>query len=81
MDNPDFPLYRRSVNGLNWYRITSPMMFTEVQRVGSRYIAHQVRALIHPDRVRIADLIAMEDGHVVACEPSEFDAVLEHCSA
>ena len=79
MDDPDLPLYRRSVNGLNWYRITSPMMFTEVQRIGNRYIAHQVRALIHPDRVRIADLIAMENGHVVACEAFEFEAALERC--
>ena len=79
MDDPDFPLYRRAVNGLNWYRISSPMLFTEVHRVGSRYVAHQVRALIHPDHVRIADLIAMENGHVVACEALEFEAALAQC--
>ncbi len=77
MDAPDFPLYRRSINGLNWYCITSPMLFTEVQRVGSRYVVHQVRALIHPDRLRIADLIAMQDDHVVACEAPEFKLALE----
>ena len=81
MDDPDLPLYRKSANGLNWYRIASATEFTEVQHVGSRYVAHQVRALNYPERVRIAELTAMEGGHVIVCEMAEFEAVLAKCGA
>jgi hypothetical protein len=81
MDDPDFPLYRRSVNGLNWYRIDSPTEFTEVQRVGNRYVFHQVKAVIYPEKARVLELIAATDDHVAACDPSEFDAALESCGA
>jgi hypothetical protein len=79
MDDPHFPLYRRSANGLNWYRIDSPTEFTEVQHVGRRYVVHRVRALIYPERMRIAELIGMEGGHVLACGVKEFEATLTRC--
>ena len=46
MDEIRFPLYRRSSNGLNWYRIDSATEFTEVQQVGNRYVSHRVKAMI-----------------------------------
>ena len=79
MDEPRFPLYRRSSNGLNWYRIESMTEFTEVQRVGSRYVAHHVKALIYPEKVRVMELIAADDGHVVACEVDSFKTHLAQC--
>lgn len=80
MDDPDFPLYRRSANGLNWYRIDSPTEFTEVQRVGNRYVVHRVKAVIYPEKVRVMELIAAKDGHVAACEAHDFDNCLAQCS-
>jgi len=73
---PSFPLYRRSANGLNWYRIESWTAFTEVQRVGSRYIAHRVLVKAYPERVRIQDLIDMADAHVQACPAKEVESLL-----
>lgn len=72
MPEPGFPLYRRSTNNMNWYRIESATAFTEVQQVGSRFVAHHVQAVIWPDRARIMELIAMADGHVAACDAAEF---------
>jgi hypothetical protein len=73
---PTFPLYRRSANGLNWYRIESPTVCTEVQQVGSRYVVHRLEAVIYPEKARILGLIAMEEGHVHACSADEVEALL-----
>lgn len=73
---PSFPLYRRSVNGLNWYRIESWTAFTEVQRVGSRYLAHRVLVRAYPERVRIQELIDMAEGHVQECPAQEVEGLL-----
>lgn len=75
MSEPRFPLYRRSANGLNWYRIESDTEITEVQRVGSRYVVHRMKALIYPEKMRIMELIMMEDGGVEGCDANEFDEV------
>lgn len=76
MPEPQFPLYRRSANGLNWYRIESATEFTEVQSVGSRYVAHLIKALTYPEKVRIMELIAIEDGGATTCRGDEFDLIL-----
>lgn len=75
-DAPSFPLYRRSANGLNWYRVESWTAFTEVQRVGGRYIAHRVQAKAYPERVRLQGLVDMTDGHVQACPAAEVEDLL-----
>ena len=72
-----FPLYRRSSNGLNWYRIDSATEFTEVQQVGNRYVSHRVKAMIYPEKVRVMELIAADDGHVVLCDEDAFESVLD----
>ncbi|MBS1548201.1 MAG: hypothetical protein JST38_18500 [Bacteroidetes bacterium] len=76
MEQTGFPLYRRSSNGLNWYRVDSPTEFMEVQRVGKRYVVHRVEAVIYPEKARVMALIAMDDGHVHACPAQEVEALL-----
>ena len=77
MDEVRFPLYRRSTNGLNWYRINSPTELMEVQRVGSRYVYHRLLASAYPEQVRIMELIAMADGHVEVCPAEEVEELIE----
>ena len=72
MSDPQFPLYRSSANGLNWYRIESKTVFTEVQRVGSRSVIHLVKAETFPEKVRILELIGLEHG-CSECSPEEFE--------
>lgn len=81
MDEIHFPLYRRTENGLNWYRVESITEFTEVQKVGSRYVSHRVKAFIYPEKVRVMELIAAEGGHVVNCEAEAFETRLSQCHA
>lgn len=76
MPDPQFPLYRCSANGLNWYRIDALTEFTEVQRVGSKYVLHRVMAETFPEKVRVLELIGLEHGSV-DCGATEFEKALE----
>ncbi|MBS1944480.1 MAG: hypothetical protein JST98_04610 [Bacteroidetes bacterium] len=71
-----FPLYRRSSNGLNWYRIDSESELTEVQALGRRHVVHHLRAHAYPERLRIHGLITLEDGHVEECGAAEVEELL-----
>ncbi|MBS1939595.1 MAG: hypothetical protein JST38_01785 [Bacteroidetes bacterium] len=71
-----FPLYRRSANGLNWYRIESESELTEVQAVGRRHVIHHLKAHAYPERLRIHGLITLEDGHVEECGAAEVEELL-----
>lgn len=76
MEDLWFPLYRRSANGLNWYRIGSATELTEVQRVGGRYLLHRLEARAYPEKARIMDLVAMRDGHVEECPGEEVERLI-----
>lgn len=76
MHKPQFPLYRRSINGLNWYRIESPTEVTEVQRIGNRHVVHHLEAVAYPERVRVMSLIDMHDGHVEECPAEEVENLI-----
>lgn len=76
MENASFPQYRRSINGLNWYRIESATKLVEVQRIGQRYVVHRLEAIAYPERVRVMSLIDMHDGHVETCSPEEVENLI-----
>lgn len=63
-----YPLFRRSAGGRNLYRIEGPQRFTELQRIGARYVLHQVEALAYPEMLRIQDMTDLAEG---AYEPIE----------
>jgi hypothetical protein len=74
MDIPrEFPCYRQLANHQSRYRIASPSAFTEVQRVGTRFIVHEVHATTYPELVRIAELIDATDGTVHRIHAADFD--------
>lgn len=62
------------------YRIESETSFTEVQRVGNRYLAHRISALTWPERLRIADMLANRDGSLTRYTPEEFDRWLNEAT-
>ena len=70
---PHYPLYRALTNGASRFRIESSDHFTEVQRIGSRYLLIEVRAYTYPEKVRIAELISGRDGGVVEIQAAEFE--------
>lgn len=68
-----FPVYRKLANGRSCYRIESETAFTEIQRVGSRYVAHHVVAHTWPERLRIQDMLANADDSLAPITRAEFE--------
>jgi hypothetical protein len=53
-----FPAYRRASHGRNYYRIEGMRSFTEIQRIGSRWVVHRVNHAAYPEQVRIMEMLA-----------------------
>ena len=77
MTNTSFPLFLRITGGHSVYRIASETSFTEVQRIGQRYVAHHIVALTWPERLRIADMLANTAGSWEPITAALFDDWLE----
>lgn len=71
MDDLEFPIYRKSLSGKNWYRINSIDRLVEVQQMGEKYYKHELTATIYPDKLLIQDLIACQNYEV--CSEEEFE--------
>ena len=71
-----WPQYRRTVSGSNHYRIEAEDRFTELQRLGTRWIVHEGRDAPYPERVRIHEMLAEWEGHFVPEEPQVFEGLL-----
>lgn len=80
MNNTTFPVYLRITDGLSVYRIASETSFTEVQRVGQRFVAHHVVAQTWPERLRIADMLANFTGVWSVTSEDEFDHWLDRAA-
>lgn len=76
-----WPQYRRTVSGSNHYRIEADDRFTELQRLGKRWIIHEVRDAPYPERVRIHEMLADREGHFVPEEPLVFEGLLTEALA
>lgn len=59
-----YPAYRRMEGAGHFYRVDGPTSFTEVQALGGRYIAHQVRSAAYPERLRVMQMMACEPPYV-----------------
>ena len=71
-----WPQYRRTVSGSNHYRIEAEDRFTELQRLGKRWIVHEVRRAPCPERVRNHEMLSEWEGHFVPEEAQVFEALL-----
>ncbi|MBK6882829.1 MAG: hypothetical protein IPH05_07785 [Flavobacteriales bacterium] len=69
-----FPTYRRLSGADHLYRIDALDRFVELQRIGSRWVRHEVHALAYPEKVRIMEMIEGADGRFLPIAISEWDA-------
>lgn len=58
MDKHVFPVYRKLVGGGHYYRIRGEDRFDELQRVGDRWLLHEVSAKAYPERLRVHEMLA-----------------------
>ena len=74
--NWQFPQYRQSANGLNLYRVDSDVAFTELQFIGEKILAFEVRASTYPERLRIQDLLNCVNDSCSVIPAERFQEVL-----
>ena len=75
MTSFDFPQYRKYPTGTSYFKIESLEVFEELQVMGSRTLTHRIEAKIHPDRMRILDMLNNHEGAWVVIDAAEYEAV------
>lgn len=75
METEPHPIYRCSADGAHLYRIDGPDRFTELQRVGARWVMHVVVASAYPEKVRLAGIVSGADG-TIPSDGREFERIL-----
>ena len=75
MAGTKFPMDRRTADGRHFYRILASDHFIDVQRVGERWMVHEVHARAYPELVRIQEML-VDHGRYPPMGPGEWDRVL-----
>ena len=70
------PQYRRTADGRHAYRITAGG-FTEIQRIGRRFIVHEVYARAYPEMVRIHQMLHDPHGRYLEITAAEWHLLWE----
>ena len=73
-----FPLYRKSKNGKNFYKITSIAQFEEIKIIGSKAILHQTEAVQFPEKNYLMDLIETNPEYFEISSQEEYSTISEH---
>ncbi len=61
-EGPTWPQFRRMRDGRHVYRIESPDRFTELQRIGTRWVRHTVQVTMYPEMLRLREMLTGGDG-------------------
>lgn len=67
-----FPLYRKRINNLHFYKFLSEDRFVELQLVGNKVFELSFEAKIYPDKLMIQDMINLKDQGITEIKEQEF---------
>lgn len=67
-----FPVFLKTSSGSNYYQILSPAHFWEWQRIGTKGVMLEIKALTLPDRWVIQDLLNNTTGNLVEISEEEW---------
>jgi predicted ribosome-associated RNA-binding protein Tma20 len=70
-----FPQYRKHLSGKNFYKITDPSNFTEIQLIGSKKIILEIKANTYFETLRIQEMLNESDCYLLADE-KEIEALI-----
>ncbi|MCB0768800.1 MAG: hypothetical protein KDC00_00150 [Flavobacteriales bacterium] len=70
--DPSYPIYRQLAGGGHFYRVESLERFTELQRIGGRWVKHEIHAVAYPEMLRIHELIEGAEGRYVALDVDQW---------
>ncbi len=75
MTTSSFPTYRK-YTGINvWFKIVDDKNFTEIKKIGSRFLVQEVEASQYPEMVLIQDMLSCLEGRWEEDDEKEFDQV------
>jgi hypothetical protein len=77
---PSYPLFRKYVNGKNFFKIISPSEFEELQLLGKKWTLYHFTAKILPDRNLIHDLTFNDPLNIEAIEEHEYEEIRKLCA-
>ncbi len=75
MNENSFPFYCKLSNEKSYYKVESPDVFIELQRLGSLISKYKIVANQYPEKLRIMDMMELKDGIWIASSKAEFDAL------
>lgn len=67
-------MYRRYKNNLSYFKIISPVLFEEVQRIGSKKVVRLTEAKLYPEKMFIRDLLYHYEEMAYATNEQEYEA-------
>lgn len=73
-----YPQYRKNTSGTSFYQITSATHVVELQRLGSKFIKHDIEARILPEKTLIHDLLHCADGHYLIMDEDDWKNTIEN---
>jgi hypothetical protein len=78
--NMKFPVYRKYLNEMSYFRIDSPEKFEEIRRIGSRLLitAHEVKIL--PERNMVHDLLHDYKSFAVEIFAEEYNQIAQNAA-
>lgn len=76
-----WPQFRRMRDGRHVYRIESPDRFTELQRIGARWVRHTVQVTMYPEMLRLREMLTGGDGLYEPITASEWTFLEDQVSS
>jgi hypothetical protein len=76
----EYPQFRKLSNEKSYYKIDSATELTEIQRVGEKFLVHQLQAKILPEKLLISDLIACDSSNYSIITAEEYLDFEEFCN-
>ncbi|MDI1354330.1 MAG: hypothetical protein PSX36_05410 [bacterium] len=61
----DFPVYRKYKNSKSYFKIINPLLFEEIQIIGTRKVIKQTQAKLFPEKIFVRDLV-LNFGHMAS---------------
>jgi len=77
MISSNFPLFRKTPNEKSFYKISANDELLEIQKIGSKFISHQLKAKIFPEKNLLQDMIENKDDFWININEKEFEVIYQ----
>jgi hypothetical protein len=71
----NFPVYRKYKNNASYFKILNPVLFEEIQVIGTKRVVRQTEAKLFPEKNFVHDLVFNYDGMAYEINASEYDSM------